>query len=316
MSKEMKIKAIAPWFGAKRQLAAHIIELMGEHKAFWEPFCGSMAVLLAKPQCAIETVNDLHGDLINLAKVIRDPELGEQLYERAFKTLYAEDIFKDAKSKLAAPITSKEPDVDRAYNFFVMSWLGINGVSGTKRCNQQFAMRWCTGGGHGAKRWDSVVGSIPAWHKRLRNVVIINRDAFEIIKNIKDNTGTVIYCDPPYIEKGAKYLHDFSELCHGDLAGILGRFEKAHVLVSYYDHPKLDEIYLGWTKIRLLKTRASLQNASQGRQTKTMPRPPEIILSNRAISQEAEPVGLFPDDELDIDDETDLIISMEDELNG
>jgi DNA adenine methylase len=58
----MKVTAIAPWFGAKRQLAPAIIAEIGPHSAWWEIFCGSLAVTLAKPPSAIETVNDLHSD--------------------------------------------------------------------------------------------------------------------------------------------------------------------------------------------------------------------------------------------------------------
>lgn len=43
------ITAIAPWFGSKRTLAPRIVAELGSHRAYWEPFCGSMAVLLAKP---------------------------------------------------------------------------------------------------------------------------------------------------------------------------------------------------------------------------------------------------------------------------
>lgn len=309
---EMKIKAIAPWFGAKRQVAGAIVKMIGKHKAYWEPFCGSMAVLIAKPECGMETVNDLHGDLINLALVIRDPELGLQLYERAYKTLYAEDIFKNAKEKLSAPKAGDDVDIDRAYNYFVMSWMGVNGVSGTKRHNYQFAVRWCLGGGQGAIRWENVVGSIPAWHQRLRNVVIINRDAFDILKNIKDEAGTVIYCDPPYVEKGAKYLYDFSDDMHSELEKLLKRFKEALVLVSYYDHPKIREIYSAWHRTRIQEGRQSMRNAGAGRHKQRDNIPDEILLTNRVVGGcEA---SLF--EEQNINDETDLINRMEDELHG
>lgn len=39
--RSMKIKALAPWFGAKRNLAPVIVGLLGEHRIYWEPFCGS-----------------------------------------------------------------------------------------------------------------------------------------------------------------------------------------------------------------------------------------------------------------------------------
>jgi len=44
-----KIKAIAPWFGGKRTMASTIIQELGPHSQYFEPFCGSMAVLFAKP---------------------------------------------------------------------------------------------------------------------------------------------------------------------------------------------------------------------------------------------------------------------------
>jgi len=43
------ITALAPWFGSKRNLAPEIVRELRRHSCYWEPFCGSMAVLLAKP---------------------------------------------------------------------------------------------------------------------------------------------------------------------------------------------------------------------------------------------------------------------------
>ena len=58
----MRINAIVPWFGSKRYLAPRIVEQLGPHRAYWEPFCGSLAVLLAKPVASQETVCDLHAE--------------------------------------------------------------------------------------------------------------------------------------------------------------------------------------------------------------------------------------------------------------
>ena len=96
---DIKIKAIAPWFGAKRNLALRIVELLGKHSVYWEPFCGSMAVLLAKPACKMETVNDLHGDLINLARVIQHEQLALKFYRRLRRTLMHEQIFREAAER-------------------------------------------------------------------------------------------------------------------------------------------------------------------------------------------------------------------------
>jgi len=290
MQEKMKIKAIAPWFGAKRNLASRIVELLGAHSAYWEPFCGSMAVLLAKPPCELETVNDLHGDLINLARVIQDRDLGFELYDKLSRTLYTEDLFYQAKKRwISGPAADNGPDIDRAYDYFVVSWMGINGVSGTKRCNYQFALRWCRGGGQGARRWQSVVGSMPAWHKRLQNVVIIRRDAFEVLSNIKDENGVAVYCDPPYFDKSDKYVHDFEDGDHQRLAESLRRFKKAKVMVSYYDCPEVWRLYAGFEIINVGKSMQSLRNATRGQKKKPRKEQVEVLLVNQKTKQE----GLF-----------------------
>lgn len=255
------ITAIAPWFGAKRNMAHLIVERIGAHRVYWEPFCGSLAVLLAKAPCVMETANDLHGDLINLARVLADDDLARKLYGRVSSLLLHEGLFTAAalryRERGRTP-ASDTPDLNRAIDYMLVSWFGRNGVSGTSSYNQGFCVRYTANGGHTAKRWRSAVESIPAWHERLRNVTILNRDAFDLIDRIDDQPGTVIYCDPPYLRKGAKYVHDFAAPDHQRLADALDRFRKARVLVSYYDEPELYELYPldRWTHERIEVTKA------------------------------------------------------------
>lgn len=107
--------ALAPWFGAKRTLAETIIEEIGPHRVYWEPFCGSMAVLMSKPTCKMETVNDLHADLVNLALVVRDGVQGPRLYRSLRRTLFAEAIFREAHAVISTPWKpGPAPDLERA----------------------------------------------------------------------------------------------------------------------------------------------------------------------------------------------------------
>ena len=285
----MKIKAILPYFGGKRNLASRIVEVIGAHKVYWEPFCGSMAVLMAKPPVEMETVNDLFGDITNLARVIQDREICFDFYELLSRTLYCEQLWREAKEEWMRRGQWRDgtADMQRAYYFFVVSWMGINGVSGTERCNYHFAMRWCRGGGQGARRWESVVQSIPAWHRRLANVVIINRDGFEILENIKDDSDTAVYIDPPYFDKSDKYLHDFTEDEHRKLARLLLRFEKSKVVISYYDDERLNDLYepTDWQKIRLDKSYASLRNATRGPKKRPRKEQIEILLVNKNVKE-------------------------------
>lgn len=281
MTETPEITAIAPWFGAKRNLAAEICAEFGKHSAYWEPFCGSMAVLLAKEPCSMETVNDLHGDLINLARCVQSNSDGPRLYRRLRRALCAK-VFLDeaaARWKDRGNIPAGETaDLERAYDFFLSSWIGRNGVSGTLSYNQGFSRRFTKSGGHAAKRFRGAVNSIPQWRRRMANLTILSECGISLCERIEDSPGVVIYCDPPYLVKGAKYVHDFDSADHRRLAGILGRFEYTRVVVSYYDHPLLAELYPGWT-VRRLKATKSLVNQGM-RDTKGATDAPEVLLIN------------------------------------
>lgn len=292
---EMKIKALAPWFGGKRNLAPRIVELLGPHRVYWEPFCGSMAVLMVKPSCVMETVNDLHGDLINLARVIQDPRLGPQLYRRLRRTLMHEQLFNEAAEryrKRGYYAVNEMLDVDRAYDYFLCAWLGRNGVAGIRSYNQGFCVRYTANGGHAAKRFKSVIISIPAWRRRLANVTILQRDAFKLLERIDDKQGTALYIDPPYIKKGAKYIHDFEDADHERLATSLNKFTKSRIVISYYDHPKLQQLYPKWCRHEVVITK-SLNNQNRRNNKNKGVKVREVLLVNDPIKQGRGQSSLF-----------------------
>lgn len=302
---EMKITAIAPWFGGKRTMAPIIIKELGDHRAYWEPFCGSMAVLLAKEPASMETANDLHGDLINVARIVQDRVLGPMLYRRLRRAMNSQVEF--AKSRVSvlceADLSNEGDCLDRAYNYFLCSWQGMNGVAGTATNNMGFARRFTKNGGHAATRFAGAVDSIPSWRRRLRGVSILSADGIELCEKIEDAAGVAIYADPPYITKGCKYLHDFDDQkwwqmpdgtirksmflpdckakkisAHQALTASLSRFKKTRVVVSYYAHPDLAAMYPGWTVVDCMMTKSLV---SQGRRDKTnKTESPEILLIN------------------------------------
>lgn len=274
----MKVTSLAPWFGSKRTLAPKIVEQLGAHKAYWEPFCGSCAVLLAKRRCGYESVNDLHADLINLALVVQLPETAEQLYGRCYRTLFHQSLSAEASERLRAPF---EPtgDVERAYWYLIKSWFGINGVAGTNSNGAgSFCVRYSAKGGNGATRWRSVAESIPDWHERLIGVQITRNDAFTILPKINDAAGTVLYIDSPYLVKGSKYVHDFDGYDHERLAETLRRFKLARVVVSYYADPRLCNLYTGWNMVQCDVAKAMVQSGQRDQSGKTAA--PEVLLIN------------------------------------
>lgn len=302
----MKIRALAPWFGGKRTLAPRIVAELGPHTQYFEPFCGSMAVLFAKPESQKETVCDLHGDLTNLARIVSVPWRAEALYERLIGTVMAEGLLEDARKHLAGDppelkdCTTAEM-LERAYWFFIASWMGRNGTAGTERMDYQIAVRWTKSGGSPTVRFRSAVESLPAWHVRLLNPVVLRRNAFDILDRFEDDPSTAIYADPPYAAEtrsnaasiegggggggGGRYLHEFKhgnalfgdEDEHAKLAALLRKYKKARIVVSAYDCPRYRELYEGWTFVDCSMLKLLHQQNGRGERSKVAP---EVLIVN------------------------------------
>lgn len=60
-----------PWFGGKRRIASLVWERFGDVQNYVEPFAGSLAVLLGRPNVAgVETVNDKNAYIANFWRAI------------------------------------------------------------------------------------------------------------------------------------------------------------------------------------------------------------------------------------------------------
>lgn len=109
----LEMKSFLRYPGSKWNLADRIVELLPEHKTYLEPYFGSGAVLFTKQPSAIETVNDLNDDVVNLFQVIQQKP--EALAEKIFLTPYSRRIYDKAWD--ARP----ENEIDKALNFVIRS---------------------------------------------------------------------------------------------------------------------------------------------------------------------------------------------------
>ncbi len=249
------MKALAPWFGAKREQVPGIIKALGPHRSYWEPFCGSMSVLFGKEPCRSETVNDLHAFVTNLAKVAQDEDMGVRLFDRLCRTLHCEGLYEEAVAYCEGVDEDElraEPSLEAAYQYVLASWMGRNGLAGsTDEFSSGFSFRYTDSGGNSAVRFRSAAESVPYWWTRLQRVTVLSRDAFKLMEKIEDGDGVAMYVDCPYFAKGGDYLHDFTPEAHERLAVLLRRFKKTRLVVSYYEHPAIQHLYLdhGFTNI-------------------------------------------------------------------
>jgi DNA adenine methylase len=239
-------------------MAPHVVAELGPHHSYYEPFCGSCAVLFAKPVVRQEVVNDLNRDLANVAVVIQTRPLAAELLVRLHLTISSQELYHESRAKVMAPFVGRLGDADRAYHAMVTWWLGRNGMAGTRKSSTSFSARFTSRGGSGGVRFRNLVASVPFFSRRLSRVEVLNRDGFDVLEKIRDEPGTAIYLDPPYVAKSFEYEHDFAQADHARLARAAERFKHVRVVISYYPHPTLDGLYPAdrWRRVTRVVSKA------------------------------------------------------------
>src|SRR5690606_34049844 len=203
------------WHGGKHYLAERIIALMPPHVHYVEPYFGGGAVLLRKdPEGVSEVVNDLNGDLTCFWEVMANPELFDRFKRHVEGMPLAENFFTSAGEYLA----TTDDLVARAVAFFVCARQSRRGL--TKAFATLSRHRTRRGMSEQVSSWLTAIEGLPAVHARLKRVVILNRDALDVIKQ-QDGESTLFYCDPPYLHETRvttnDYAHEMTQGQHVDL---------------------------------------------------------------------------------------------------
>lgn len=242
----LKIKCVAPFAGGKRRLAPRIVELLGPHDLYVEPFVGGCSILPVKPRAPMEYLFDANPAVPVVLLTLADE--GPALAERLRRVEFDRDTFHHARGYVAAAAAHLpvESAVEFAAQQLIVWWQGPGGVAGTT-VKPWFATRHTNTGGHPATRWASFKASLPALSARLANT---NPDCGDWVAGMAgghgpDRPGVAYYIDPPYLTKSFAYQADFRPGDHEQLADVLNQFRHARVVVSYYDDGRgtLDRLY-------------------------------------------------------------------------
>lgn len=233
------MKAALKYPGAKNRLANWICSYIPNHEVYLEPYAGSLAILLNKSRSHIETVNDLHSELVNYFKVLRDNS--DILIDKISCTPYARGEY-DASYN----IDSKDSDIEKARKFAVRCFQGFgcanlyhNGFKSGQQGNSP----------NPAKAWSNLPNNLKEITERLKGVQIENLDALELIRRY-DTKDVFIYADPPYLHSTRKnylYKYEMSTDQHKELLNLLIA-HPGKVLISGYDNDLYNTMLKGWYK--------------------------------------------------------------------
>lgn len=239
------MNAVFRYPGSKWSLAEWIISHFPdnyEKMVYVEPFIGSGAVFFKKNPGAVETINDLDSDIVNLFYVLR--EYPEELIRGLSLTPYSREEY----DKSFAPC---EDPVEKARRYMVKTTQAIGAKLGGSKCGWRNHKQSKVGGT--ACKWGNITTNVWAAAERLKGdtthlVQIEHTDALDLIERY-NNSETLMYLDPPYMQSSRKntryYLHEMSEDEHNRMLDIILE-SKAKIILSGYESPLYSERLKDW----------------------------------------------------------------------
>lgn len=220
---------LVPWVGGKRRLAQHILPLFPEHSCYVEPFCGAAALFFMKEPVKVEVLNDVHGELVRLYRVVQN-HLEE--FMRQFKwALASREMYGWLRETPPETLT----DIQRAARFFYLQKLGFGG----KVDGQTFGVATTSPARLNLLRMEE---DLSAAHLRLHQVTIEHLDWAACVERY-DREHTLFYLDPPYFGTEG-YGVDFGLEQYDRMADLL-RTMKGKAVVSVNDIPQMRQAFKG-----------------------------------------------------------------------
>jgi DNA adenine methylase len=273
----MAVTTLAPWFGSNRMLASEVGKLLRGCEWVGIPFAGGMSEVLHIDARTI-VVNDRHRHIINLARVAasRGETLALDLEQRFFHpdelaAAQRQCRYWESQMEESPGDHLEGGHYDAAVAYAIAVWMGRSAKAGTvDEFKGNLALRWNAGGGDSNVRYRSGIEAIRAFGEAGRRCTFSTLDFRDFLAKCKDAPKHGIYSDSPFPDAGDEYRHSFAEKDFCDLAKLLAQYEQTRVVVRYYDHPLIRELYpeSRWTW-HLLKGRTQANKEA-----------PEVIITN------------------------------------
>lgn len=222
-------KTLFPWPGGKTRLLQHLLPLLSDnpHTCYVEAFAGGAALLFAREPAKVEVLNDTHGELVRLYRVVAH-HLDE--FVRQFRwALTSREMFKWAQLQHVDTLT----DIQRAVRFFYLQRLTFGG----KAAGQSFGTATTSPKRINLLRLEE---DLSAAHLRLHQVVIECLPWQQCLARY-DAPHTLFFLDPPYWQTagyGGEFGIEQYEALAEALDGLQGR-----AILTINDHPAMRKLF-------------------------------------------------------------------------
>jgi DNA adenine methylase len=239
------------YHGGKWRLAAWTRQHFPVHRIYVEPFGGGASVLMRKPRSYGEVYNDLWSEVVNVFRLLRNPETAARLEALLRLTPFARDEFVETEKASMADISDP---IERARRFIFRSFSGFGSAASNSDHTTGFRATCKRSGTTPAQDWMNYPDFLRLFTDRLRGVVIENRPAIQVMQT-HDSSETLHYVDPPYVQstrgfrrRNAAYVHEMDEAQHRKLGGALHALE-GFVVLAGYRCDLYDELYQDWHRV-------------------------------------------------------------------
>lgn len=231
---------IARYFGGKWRIAPWIVSHFPEHDHYTEVFAGAASVFFRKPVVRSEVLNDIDSNVVNLFRVLRNPEQSLRLSQLLELTPFSREEFDNAE------LSSCVDPVERARRWLVISHMRFGTGNGETSRGEGF--RSSSKSTFPAVTFTKLPRIIQEATRRLAGVLVENLPATDVLLK-HDTSSSLHYVDPPYIHEtrtsSHKYAHEMSLGDHVELLQVLESL-KGSVVVSGYAHPLYDRELANW----------------------------------------------------------------------
>ena len=221
---------IIPWLGGKRRLADRLLPLFPPHECYVEIFCGGAALYFLRPvPAAVEVINDINGELVNLYRVVQH-HLEEFMCQ--FKwAISSRQVFKWLQDTNPETLA----DIQRAARFYYLQHHAFGG----KVQGQTFG----TATTAPAINLCRIEENLSAAHLRLAGTIVEHLPWQECVRRY-DRSHTFFYMDPPYWQTEG-YGVPFGFEQYETMADAM-RTSKGKIMVSINDHPDIRCVFAGF----------------------------------------------------------------------